>query len=403
MTVERHFLGWDGPVTERVRQFLLPSQLSGPVDLESHLIVAPTRQAGRRLREALAMHCAGQNTALLSPRVVTPAFFLHSEHAPGRVANQAETTAVLIDVLMKADLSQYSAFFPTRAPEQSFTWAMHTGGLLQRLRDTLADGGHRIADIYARHSSILEEQERWENMARLEAAYLVGLGELGLEDACDNMIRQAEQPELPEGVERIVVASVPDPTPLTLRVLEQLSSRVALDILVHAPESMADFFDEWGRPVTERWIDSEITIPNPQSNVILTGSPMSQSRKVVELMAEGSHRFGPADIAIGVPNSEITPFLMADLGDRHLIAFDPAGKSMTDHPLYRLLESFHALATERTYASFSAFLRHVDVLTFLSRKHRISPRWLLQDLDEFQNQHLPLGIEDIAGRLLPEG
>jgi len=402
MAVERHFLGWDGPVTEKVRQFLLPSQLSGPVDLESHLIVLPTRQAGRRLREALAMHCAGQNTALLSPRVVTPAFFLHSEHAPARVANQAEATAVWIDVLMKADLSRYSAFFPARTPDQSFTWAMHTGGLLQRLRDTLADGGHRIADICAGYCSILEEQDRWEDMARLEAAYLAGLGELGLEDACDNMIRQAEWPELPEEVERIVVASVPDPTPLTLRVLERLSSRVAVDILVHAPESMADCFDEWGRPVTERWIDSEIAIPDPQNNVILTGSLMSQSNKVVELMAEESHRFGPADIAIGVPNSEITPFLMADLDDRHLIAFDPAGKSMTDHPLYRLLESFHALATERTYASFSAFLRHVDVLTFLSKKHRISPRWLLQELDEFQNQHLPLGIKDIADRLLPE-
>ncbi|MFO7712258.1 MAG: hypothetical protein R6V51_03480 [Dehalococcoidia bacterium] len=236
MTVERHFLGWDGPVTERVRQFLLPSQLSGPVDLESHLIVAPTRQAGRRLREALAMHCAGQNTALLSPRVVTPAFFLRSDHAPGRVANQAETTAVWIDVLMKADLNQYSAFFPARTPEQSFTWAMHTGGLLQRLRDTLADGGHSIAHIYARHGSILEEQERWQDMARLEAAYLAGLGELGLEDACDNMIRQAEQPELPEGVERIVVASVPDPTPLTLRVLEQLCLPIRLDFFRLLPE-----------------------------------------------------------------------------------------------------------------------------------------------------------------------
>ncbi len=400
MAVERHFLGWDGAVTERVRQFLLPSQLSGPADLGSQLIVVPTRQAGRRLREALAMHCGEQNTALLSPRVVTPAFFLHAEHQLGRVANQTEATAVWIDVLMKADLSQYSAFFPARTPEQSFTWAMYTGSLLQRLRDTLADGGHRIVDIYAKYGSILEEQERWKDMAGLEAAYLARLGDPGLEDACDTMIRLAERPELPEGVERIVVASVPDPTPLTLRVLEHLSSRVAVDILVHAPESMADCFDEWGRPVTERWSDSEITIPDPQSNVILAGSLMSQSHKVVEVMAEESHRFGPADIAIGVPNSEITPLLMADLADKNLIAFDPAGKSMTDHPLYRLLESFHTLATERTYASFSALLRHIDVLTFLSKKHRIPPRWLLQELDEFQNQHLPLGIEDMAGRLL---
>ena len=54
MPVERYFLGWDAPVTAKVREFLLPLQLSGPVDLGKDLIVVPTRQAGRRLREVLA-------------------------------------------------------------------------------------------------------------------------------------------------------------------------------------------------------------------------------------------------------------------------------------------------------------------------------------------------------------
>lgn len=403
MAIERHFLGWDALVTAKVREFLLPSQLSGPVDLENQLIVVPTRQAGRRLREALAMHCAEQNTALLSARVVTPAFFLHSERESGKIANQTEVTAVWIDVLMRADLSQYSGFFPARTADQSFTWAMHTGGPLQRLRDTLADGGHRIADIYARFGDILEEQERWADMANLEAAYLARLEELGLEDPCQITIRQAERPELPEGIERIVVAAVPDPTPLTLRALEHLASQVAIAILVHAPESMADCFDDWGRPITEEWNGSEIAIPDANRNILLTGSPLGQSRKVIEVIAQESNRFGPADIAIGVPNSEVTPFLMADLADKDLIAFDPAGRSMTEHPLYRLLESFHALATERTYASFSTFLRHVDVLTFLKQKHDLSSRWLLAELDEFQNQHLPLGVEDITARLMHRG
>ena len=163
MAIERHFLGWDAPVTTKGREFLLPSQITGPVDIEKQLIVVPTRQAGRRLREALALHCAEQNTALLSPRVVTPAFFLHSKHETARVANQIEVTAVWAEVLMRADLSQYSEFFPARTAEQSFTWAMHTAGLLQGLRDTLLDGGHRIADILDSFGNILEEQERWED------------------------------------------------------------------------------------------------------------------------------------------------------------------------------------------------------------------------------------------------
>ncbi|MFP3899002.1 MAG: PD-(D/E)XK nuclease family protein [Dehalococcoidia bacterium] len=400
MTVQRHFLGWDAPVTTRVQQFLLPSQLSGPVDLENQLVVVPTRQADRRLREALALYCADQNTALLSPRVVTPAFFLQSDQQSARVANQTEVTAVWIDVLMKADLSQYGHFFPARPADKSFTWAMHTGDLLQRLRDTLADAGQQIADISGEFGSILEEQERWDDMAGLEAAYLGRLEELGLQDPCETMIRRAEDPELPEGIERIVVAAVPDPTPLTIRALERLASRVAIDLLVHAPESLADCFDEWGRPITDRWSESQIPIPGAESNLILTGSPSGQSRKVVEIMAEETSRFGPADVAIGVPNSDITPVLMADLAEKDLLAFDPAGKGLAEHPLYRLLESFHALITEKTYAAFSAFLRHADVLTFLQQKYDLSPRWLLEELDTFQNQQLPLGMEDMAYHLL---
>ncbi len=400
MAVELHFLGWDAPVTTKVQQFLLPSQLQGPVDLEKQLIVVPTRQAGRRLREALALHAAEQNTALLSPRVVTPAFFLHSEHEPERVANQTEVTAVWIDVLLKADLGQYSQFFPGPESDQSFTWAMHTGDLLQRLRETLTDGAQRIADVLASFGSILEEQERWDDMARLENAYLRRLDELGLADPCEIKIRRAEAPELREGIERVVVGAVPDPTPLTIRALEHLASHIAIDILVHAPESTADCFDKWGRPITDRWSESLLPIPDAERNLILTGPPSAQSRKVVEIMAEESGRFGPADVAVGVPHSDVTPILMADLADRALTAFDPAGKSLTEHPLYRLLESFHALTTEKTYAAFSGFLRHPDVLTFMRREHDISPRWLLEELDTFQNKHLPLGMEDIVHRLL---
>jgi len=403
MPVERHFVGWDAPVTDKVRQFLLPSQLLGPAELESQLIVVPTRQAGRRLREVLAVHCAGQNTALLSPQVVTPTFFLYSEHESAKVANQTEVTAVWIDVLMRADLSQYGRFFPARTAEQSFTWAMYTGGLLQRLRDTLADGGQHIADVFSEFGNLLEEQERWEDMARLEAAYLARLGGLGLEDPCDMIIRRAERPELPEGIERIVIAAVPDPTPLMIRALEHLTSQVTVDILIHAPESMSDCFDEWGRPIIDRWNESQIVIPNAESNLLLTSSPAGQSRKVLEIMAAESNRFGPADIAIGVPNSDVAPILMADLADKDLTAFDPAGKSLAEHPLYRLVESFHALVTEKTYASFSAFLRHGDLLTYLQQKHSLSPRWLLEELDTFQNQYLPLGMEDIVHHLLRGG
>ena len=398
MPVERHFLGWDAPVTAKVREFLLLPQVSGPVDLGKYLIVVPTAQAGRRLRQALALHCAEQNTALLSPRVVTPSFFLHPDEEAANVANQTEVAAVWADVLLKADLTQYGGLFPAGTPEQDFTWAIHTGEMIQRLCDVLVDGGRGIADVHRDFGSVLEEPERWRDLARLETAYLERLEELGREDPSALKIKRSQSPELPEGIERIVVAAVPDPTPLVVRALEHLAEQVSVVILVHAPESLADHFDNWGRPVAGKWRESRIDIPDAEANVILAGSPVSQSRKALEVITAEAGRFGPDDIAIGVPDSGVTPFLAADLEDKGLPAFDPAGKAVGQHPLYQLLEAFRALVNEGTYAAFSAFLRHADVLGFLQNKRNLPPRRVLQQLDNFQNRHLPLGLDDITRR-----
>ena len=343
MSVELRFLGWDAPATTKVREFLLPQELTGPVDLARDLIVVPTRQAGRRLREALALHCSSQKTALLSLRVVTPAFFLRPEDEAGTVAAPLEVAAVWADVLMKADLGRYGGLFPARAPSQDFLWALRTGEMIEGLRNTLADGGYRIADVYRDFGAVLEEKERWHDLAELETAYLERLSALGLQDPCVWMLQHAESSEPPGGAERIVLAAVPDPTPLMVRKLEHLATRIPIVVLVHAPEALADCFDGWGRPLPEKWRERRIDVPDPDANIVLSGSPWSQSQKVLELMAQEAGRFGPADVALGVPDEEIIPFLEADLAGAGLVPFNPAGKPAAQHPLAQLLQAFRDL------------------------------------------------------------
>ena len=402
MPAERHFLGWDAPVTAKMRDLLMPPALSGPVDLGKVLIIVPTAQAGRRLRETLALYCAERNTALLSPQVVEPIFFLRATDEPTNVASQTEVAATWSDVLMKIDISQYAGLFPARIPHQDLIWATHTAEMVQRLRDTLADGGRRITEVYRDFGSVLEEQDRWHDLAELETIYLERLNQLGLEDPYEHMIKRAECPELPEGVERVVVAAVPDPTPLMIRALEHLAKQVPIAILVHAPDSLADHFDNWGRPIADKWRESQIDIPEPEANVLLAGTPLSQSRKVLDVITEEAGRFGPSDIAIGVPDSGVIRFLSAELADKGLPTFDPAGKDVREHPLYHLLDAFRNVVNENTYAAFSSFLRHPDVLDFLQREHNLSPRWVLDDLDRFQNCHLPVSFEDISNHLPQE-
>jgi ATP-dependent helicase/nuclease subunit B len=281
MPVERHFLGWDAPLTAGVREFLLPADLSGPADLGGLLIVVPTRQAGRRLREELALFCAGRQTALLSPRVEMPAFFFRTEERRPGVAAPTEVAAAWAAVLLEANLEEYNGLFPGQAPEKTFPWAVQTGDAIQHLRKELVDGGHGIADVREEFGGVLEEPERWRDLARLEGAYLERLEARGLRDPYVLMIERSAAPALPEGLERIVVAAVPDPPPVTVRALERLAERVPVDILIHAPESHSALFDEWGRPVAEKWRESLLEIPDPEENILLAGSPPSQSGRAL--------------------------------------------------------------------------------------------------------------------------
>ena len=82
--VSRHFLPWDRPLLPQAVAWLARDWSgTGPLDLARWLVVVPTRQAGRRLREALAEHAAEAGQAVFPPRVVTPESFISQGMAAG--------------------------------------------------------------------------------------------------------------------------------------------------------------------------------------------------------------------------------------------------------------------------------------------------------------------------------
>jgi len=393
----RHFLGWDEPVTVKVRKWLLPEPVAGPVDLAGALIVVPTRHAGRRLREALALFCADRGTALLSCRAVPPSVLLHPRASSPVEANPALVKAVWADVLLGLDPARCAGLFPARPPERDFAWAARAGEMLQQLRATLAEGGLRPADVIARGEPALEEPERWQNLVEVEGRYLQRLAELRLEDPCLGALARAARPDPPEGIRRIVVAAVPDPSPLAVRALEALSADLDVRVLVHAPEDMADHFDAWGRPVAGQWRDAMAAIPDPEANVRLAGSPLAQGRLAAREMAAADAALGPADVSIGVADPAVIPVMREVLDQYGLSVFDPSNRWLKDHPLYRLLAAFARLATDGgSYQALRVFLRHPDVLECLRAARRIPPARLLAELDEFQNLHLPFRVDDMV-------
>src|SRR5450755_408136 len=113
MAVSRHFLPWDRPLLPQAVEFLAGAwRGERPLDLAEILVIVPTRQSGRRLREALAAHAAIHGAAVFPPRVMLP----ESLAAPGPgvtgLASRLESQLAWIGVFRALDLEEFRAVFP---------------------------------------------------------------------------------------------------------------------------------------------------------------------------------------------------------------------------------------------------------------------------------------------------
>ena len=87
----------------------------GVLNLSDHLIIVPTRNAGRRLRESLAVFAADKGAAVFPPLVTTPDFLTSPDRLPNAsvpTIDRETNRLVWAATLMGIDLRSFSRLFP---------------------------------------------------------------------------------------------------------------------------------------------------------------------------------------------------------------------------------------------------------------------------------------------------
>lgn len=405
MPLSHHFLNWDEPVLKCAVDFLVRSRSSTGFDLSDTLAVVPTRESGRRLRQALAAAAAEQGTGALPPIVVTPERLFAPRDSDGTVTSRIDCLCAFTAALRDAGPQSFPHLFPALPPdtERTFRWLLELARQIVHLRDLLAENGLTCADAaqyLAEHLPELQngyELERWDELGRLECLAQEYLLAAGRRDPTLVKRDAAQSPVCPAHVRNVVVLAVPDPVPLAVTALEKLAERLPVHICIHAPEERSAGFDRWGRPVSSYWKEASVDI-DPDA-ILLAGGPGEQAAHVVELMDTG---LPPRDIAVSVPDAEVVPFLQRKLEGRGISSFDPAGKALNGHMLYRIVASLVALQETGSYDAFSTLLRIPDVLDWLATipgAKDVSAQVILTQLDSVQNNHLPATLDDIRRHL----
>lgn len=388
MSLRRHFLAWDRPLLPQAVEFLAGGwNGGGPLDLRELLVVVPTKQAGRRLREALAAHAAKHGAAVLSPRVMLPESLVASGVAVAGVASRLESLLAWVGVLREVELDDFRQVFPVDPPARNFAWALRVAQDFSKLQAALAEGGLQPADVPAKAGEDFPELERWRQIADLGRRQAQKLAGLGRRDAQVAKIEHARSPVPPEGVTRIVMLGTPDPLPLAVSVLEAHARTLPVDVVVFAPAAEAAAFDGWGRPLVAGWEKRLLDLPEFERCVHLCADPAAQVERAVGVARSYG---GPEGLlAFGVADAEVLPVAEYGFIRAGFATFNPEGHPRQGDRLFQLLAALAGLAREDAFMAVEALARCPDFLEFLANRAGFSAAKFLEQLDELHARHLP--------------
>ena len=399
--VRRHFLSWDRPLLPQAVAFLAGDWAGGsPLDLRRTLVIVPTRQSGRRLREALAGYAAARDQAVFPPAVMWPGALISRGLAPDAAPALASLLAWM-EVCRAVDLENFRDVFPVDPPARSFAWALRLARELSHLQATLAEAGLRLANVVDRAGEDFPEDARWRQLAELEKLFDAKLATSGMRDAQAAKISAALNPLPPAGVERVVMLATPDPLPLALAVLGAHARVLPVEIVVFAPSGEAENFDDWGRPRAAAWAHRELALVDFERRVQLCADPAAQAERVIALTRDYGEPEGV--LGVGVADAEVLPLLESGLGSAGLAVFNPEGRPRLGDGLYQLLAALAGLVREDSFAAIETLARCPDFLEFLGARLGAgfsAARWLAR-LDELHARHLPPDLAE-ARRHAPD-
>lgn len=384
-------LSWDRSLVSGAVEWLLDG--GDQRDLSDVWVLLPTRQAGRRLREALAWACREQG-GMFPPRTGTPFQLLN--HTDETVVPEVACVGHWMEVLAGRVVESCPSLFPALPAQRDFGWRRKMAETLHALRGTLLEAGWDCAQV-AESDHCEEEPARWRDLARLESAYRKRLGQAGRMDWHDARRHMAEAPDV-GGAQRIVVLGVTDISSVIAQALERLAaSGLSVQIVGFGP---AEGLDDRGRPRPDFW--NTRPLPLQEEQLISALDERTQAEAVVGRL-KPYQDIGHERVAVGVADPAVLPQLERQLADESVAVFNPDGQPYSRTALYAFLQALQRLLQQPSFAQAAALLRLPDIWPWArGDDEQFNPTRLLSGLDEMHKRHLPASLED-ATRLQFEG
>jgi ATP-dependent helicase/nuclease subunit B len=196
----------------------------------------------------------------------------------------------------------------------------------------------------------------------------------------------AAAPVLPPGVQRVVLAGLPDPIPWTLRVLSRLDQ---VDVLVHAPENEASSFDEWGRPLPSAWAERPLDWQADDTRLHVLTDESALATRAAALVRAHRH---PGAVVVGLAREALAPVVREALP----AAYDPGGQPARAHEVWSWLDGLARWLAQGSLRSLIGLLRHPAGAAAWAAQGAPPPQVTLAALDRFIQNQLARTEADLA-------
>jgi ATP-dependent helicase/nuclease subunit B len=376
----------------------------GELDLSDTLIIVPTAESARRLKEALARAAAVELGAVSAPHVWPPERALLTNEDRENAASDTQALLAWTRVLLDAPLGRMTHLFPIPPAQQNWSWAVEMARALMDMSKALGAGGFNFADVAA-FDELPRDRERWVELETLEKMYHAVLASQGVQDMQHLKRLRAATPQLPKGVRQVIVLPSPDLPALFKRWLDHVADEVNVTMHVQAPASLSDHFDAHGTPLRTHWGEKcDIAIPITSEQIHLEHDPAEQAKRVLELLRElaPEHR-----VAVGVADMEVVTHLEDRLQQEDVRIYEPGGVRADRHGTVQLLARWADLVNGDDWQSFAALLRMPEARDVLAECRGAFATRVMEAADEFAAKHLPVtvthALEMIDGFIMMKG
>jgi hypothetical protein len=197
--------------------------------------------------------------------------------------------------------------------------------------------------------------ESWRALAELErsAARMLERAERSFE--AQLWRAQIERGESPRAeLERVIAIAIAEWSPLARRMLERAS--VPVELWIHAREDELAAFDALGVPRAEAWAARALALD--EEHLLVADQPADQAAAVVGALRAAAPSAAQDEIALGVLDPALAPFLVHELAGHELHARDAAGQPVERSAPLSLLAALAAWRETRSFAALARLARH---------------------------------------------